>query len=447
MDAKIEPPQMDLKVEDKKIEISIERSPKAMHSKDLSNLNQITSPKLSTNLSVTTSPTKSVKKKKSAALMDDFFALAPKKKKKTKRKVLESNEEISNNDVSLLTSSVVSVTQAAPLLQSLPSPNDIVSSTLDKHAETEKVGPNSEEVNKVSSPLAGEPIAEYQEILVGVTDEEVEDDFKIDPTPFDDLSDNESGYIFNEENEGKRSYQLLVKPVVSTISKKVPMDDFFVKTNGNVKFTEIFNNEILPQINQVTKNAFSSPNELALIWVEGKTEIKYFFKPSTLRIEPKNMELFSFDGTEEQECTKLTILVIPSQDVKTFSALYPEYFRDKKAEATNYLIEEARREKEKAISTSDIELSEGEDDNVDLSKPVGQRIGGLPKAVIDKVGGNEETDQYFVIGLKGKDNKRLEVKVCSNTSMNQLLDYFLLKKSIIKLMWIRAKLSLYLMMK
>lgn len=118
-----------------------------------------------------------------------------------------------------------------------------------------------------------------------------------------------------------------------------------------------------------------------LVWVEGRFELKPFFKPSTLRI-PKT------------DSPKIHCLFIPREHLENLERLY---FDD-----TPSVVEEVADKAQETTNAS--------------SKPAGP--------------GLEEKSEYFVIGLKGKDNKRIEAEVGPSTQLRSLLRYYILAKKL-----------------
>lgn len=115
-----------------------------------------------------------------------------------------------------------------------------------------------------------------------------------------------------------------------------------------------------------------------LVWVEGRSELKPFFKPSTLRISPPP------GGAP----TKISCLYIPVEHLGNFEQLYAEFEEDKPGVVEEHSI---------------VEVSE------ETTPP---------------------RSNYFVIGLKGKDNKRIEAEVGPQTEIRSLLEFYLKTKGI-----------------
>ncbi|CAH2352399.1 hypothetical protein CLIB1423_06S05578 [[Candida] railenensis] len=359
-------------------------------------------------------------KKRKAILLDDFFAFAPgKKKKKTKKTLKRKLDDVEVNHDGQLGADVGANAGAGAgaLIVGEGSPSvghDLVdsvdeaveySSAIDvpnavENTQTEELSPINLDRKYLESTAEPEPVPS-----------------SITPSPSSD------SYQFSESNESKRSYLLHLKVKLPILDNNKELAEFQIATKGNVKFSQLIQEDILSRIQGHYQNSIISPPDIALIWVEGKTEVKPFFKPSTLRIEPVQVD----DGFFT---TRLTILVIPKENVKNFTDIYSEFGN---SASTRYLYDDDESKKSKAFPTSDIELSDAEDDerlNIDLSKPTGSRIGGENTTIIDKIDSTSDDHQYFIIGLKGRDNKRIEVKVSSTTPISKIAEYYILKKGI-----------------
>lgn len=373
------------------------------------------------------SPAKKIKKKDSPAkkrkadLLDDFFAFAPGKKKKKAKKLLKRKLEDAGNSSEVVTTdaepgSSVHAETAADLNNGVGAAGNTTGADADIKVSLELThGLPDDVLDVMSSEELGEP-----NNFTTVADAKLE--VGLESELFANSLTTSDSYQFNELNESKRLYLLHLKVKLSDLGISEGQSELQVETRGNVKFSELIQNDILSHIRGQNKSANVNPTSIALVWVEGKTEVKPFFKPSTLRIDPV-LEGSGLGFTE------LTILVIPKENVKNFSDIYPEFG---KSMATRYLYDEDRSLMSKALPTSDIELSEDEDglNDVDLSKPTGKRIGGENSADIDKITGSDDDLLYFIIGLKGKDNKRIEVKVTASTPILNIAKYFMLKKDI-----------------
>lgn len=237
-------------------------------------------------------------------------------------------------------------------------------------------------------------------------------------------ADDIDSYKFSFDNEKKRSYIIDVK------SKLVDGSDSSAVfgTKGTKQFSKIISS-IVSHFKIINKSIPSvskryDPSKVSLIWIEGKMEIKPFYKPSTLRVQPENYT----PGTNVARLapTILRCLLIPKENSHNFLELYPE-FQDgfasfkKIAELTDEIEQISQRE-EKVVPSSD------EDSDTSHIKTTETAAGSKsPMEVVDLEG-----ESYFTIGLKGKDNKRIEVQVSPETKISALLAYYLKKKAILE---------------
>lgn len=219
-------------------------------------------------------------------------------------------------------------------------------------------------------------------------------------------------YQFDDHTEKRRPYIL---NVTSKIPYETPADmsvDF--GTKGTKKFDRIIESmaahfrKIVAQ--DPDTQAQYDPAQVGLIWVEGQTELKPFFRPSTLRIQPSIPASLMHDASMAIPATKLTCLLIPRQLVGDFLDVYPSYFKTAGAYATDLATEIEHIDDVEEVIESE------EDDFVTDAQPAAEE----PILV----------DEYFPIGLKGRDNKRIEVQVSSTTPIRKLLDYYVSVKGI-----------------
>lgn len=113
-------------------------------------------------------------------------------------------------------------------------------------------------------------------------------------------------------------------------------------------------------------------------------------------------------------------MLIPKSNLETFTSTYSEFETSasslkKITDLTDEIeqIDEQEHDDTSMYDASDI----GETKSIS-SRPI----------VIDL--DEEDNESYFVIGLKGKDNKRIEVQVSPATQIRKLLLYFLKTKGI-----------------
>ncbi|EGW30882.1 uncharacterized protein SPAPADRAFT_62785 [Spathaspora passalidarum NRRL Y-27907] len=161
-----------------------------------------------------------------------------------------------------------------------------------------------------------------------------------------------------------------------------------------------------------------SPETSALVWLEGKMLIPTFYTPKTLRIPPPASFNLVIDKVEDMQPTVLTCLLIENENSEQFMNIYPEF-----QTAAPISEEEEQPISEPTGADADADADADvvdEDDVVDLT------IDDEP-AIAPQV---EEIDEFFVIGLKGKDNKRIEVKVSTETKIRSLLMHYLKVKGL-----------------
>ena len=79
---------------------------------------------------------------------------------------------------------------------------------------------------------------------------------------------------------------------------------------------------------------------------------------------------------------------------------------------------------ELSVLSANSELSD--EDPLGDSNPVANPVANNPRDTPD----SQPDADYFEIGLKGKDNKRISVQVCSTTKLRDLLAHYLKAKEI-----------------
>lgn len=184
-------------------------------------------------------------------------------------------------------------------------------------------------------------------------------------------------------DEANRLYDIEIKckGALSLVFKK--------RISGNTTFMELIEVVLREALREFALTNYFEKG--ALVWVEGKSELKPIFKPSTLRIPPKRGEV-----------SRITCLYIPRNHLPVFDKLYKEFI-DANDEAN---IDIAADDDQPTVYS--LLGSESEEENVQEA----------PKR------------EYFVIGLKGKDNKRVEAEVGQSTKIRSLLKYYLQVKGI-----------------
>ncbi|KAM9928443.1 hypothetical protein OXX80_010016 [Metschnikowia pulcherrima] len=157
--------------------------------------------------------------------------------------------------------------------------------------------------------------------------------------------------------------------------------------------------ELAEQLSRQTLRDYNLANywkQGAFVWIEGRSELKPIFKPSTLRIpEPRGNAM-----------TKISCLHIPTEQLSCFEKLHPEFTKDTLEEEDDLPPEE----KLEVYALSDVETSVTQKQTPE-------------KEEVNK-------SEFFVIGLKGKDNKRIEAEVGPTTKIRSLLTYYMQVKGI-----------------
>lgn len=308
------------------------------------------------------------KHKKSIFDDDDFFVM--KKSKKLKAVEVPKIEKQASNEASLRLHSprLASLTdQTTPEddLQQFFSADDLI---------------DEQVVSNTASPLSPAKrcrTRSHQSPLHSTTIDNLDADMDDDP----DLKEFFSNISTDKNNERTRIYK------VKVISKFEPFYEEEMEINGNCAFSKLLKDLLTRTFRAYKKRAYWKNG--ALVWVEGRSELKPFFKPSTLRINPPT------DGS----ATQLTCLFIPESDISGFESKYPEFDLDKEPSE---------------VETSVIEIND-ESDASEPAPPEEQKAG---------------VNDYFVIGLKGRDNKRIEVEVNARTPIQKLLEYYIQQKGI-----------------
>lgn len=209
-----------------------------------------------------------------------------------------------------------------------------------------------------------------------------------------------NGYQFTESNEADRLYLLRVKPKVHTDV----VIDFTIK--GTKEFEKVIRSVDHHYRSKGYFPYHSLPTDISLFWVEGRREIKGFYTPSTLRIQPpKPLEL---EYVNEVGHTKITCLLIKKEDVSQALTLYDELsngiIKDDEQEQNNQLT---NTESDQEFDDSIYKENEGIDDIIAT-----------------------DGKSSFKVGLKGQDNKRIDVLVLKETKIQKLLLYYLKTKNL-----------------
>lgn len=221
-------------------------------------------------------------------------------------------------------------------------------------------------------------------------------------------SPNISEYRFNEDNECKRIYSLTLYNKLSVpqnVDKTIPTI-FMLK--GTKLFLRVLEQSIKYFRSQYTL-ALSppqlqeyDPDHTTLVWVEGKMILKLFYRPLTLRVSPP----VEFDPTahavEDMPPTELTCILVPQEHAHNFTDVYPEFAKKSNTPSAQFPMT----------------------DVIFKPAPVIPAQSQSPHPPL------RQKSDFFVIGLKGRDNKRIDVEVNATTSLVSLLKHYAKVKTI-----------------
>lgn len=319
-------------------------------------------------------PTKAKKKKRSFLQDDDFFVIKKNKKTKTPTIDTHANEASTTPDIKS--------PDTNQLVSALPSTDNIESEDLLQSFHSARESFSVEESqNAVSTDVEhktslGQELDTNHEVQT-ISDDDI-DDFDVDlKTFFNGIKKINAETTHSGASESTRVY------VIKIISKYgIPLETE-VAVSGDTTF-----GSILDELDTGEKQYPILGMNGVLLWVEGRSELKRFFKPSTLRIPlPAN-------GAP----TSMTVLYIPPENAENFESFYSEFQEAVKTNGQNII---------ELLDTSGTEEPGERLENISLTKP-----------------------NYFVIGLKGKDNKRIECEVGPETKIRSLLSYYMKVKGI-----------------
>ena len=267
-------------------------------------------------------------------------------------------------------------------------------------------------------------IANENEVALEEEDEEDEEDDELHffgSKPTHTISKPDGKYSFGDGNEKKRKYIIRVYSRLTLPDGETDCwADFGTKgTKGFDKilasvldhFRTKFRSNLPPE-----DLALYSASNAALVWIEGRMEMKSFFKPSTLRIPPPPLYDILENDVEKMEPTKLNCLLIPKRNALFFQSLYPEFQSEKEVESNRTVPEpeDLIAEVEPWVDTIE------DEDDYEVTQIIEDETEAYKKG----------EDLFFVIGLKGKDNKRINVQVSQDTLLRKLLLHYLKEKKI-----------------
>ena len=158
------------------------------------------------------------------------------------------------------------------------------------------------------------------------------------------------------------------------------------------------------------------PLLVSLVWVEGKTLIQPFFTPRTLRVPPPGDFNPLLEDIEKVAPTMIRFFLIPKEYSQTFMSIYPEFQSSNPVEIAPEPVE---------VPDENSSTSEDEEE---VFPSIKQDIS--PEGNAEKPIEVDENDGLFVIALKGKDNKRVEVKVSLETKLKNLVTFYLKLKGL-----------------
>lgn len=334
---------------------------------------------------------------------DDFFALsAPADKKKKRRR---SRPKLEDKNEGGATNSSPRISEDWARKEDLPERKelhleDIVVQSPEKSKKAKtlpKLG-TSEEIISIDDSITV-PDEEEDELL----------EFLKETSASIEHASSES-YKFSDSNERRRSYLVRVLCKLDPDST-VSVD---IGTKGLKRFDKI-HEAVIKELRKRTDSPGGPPlmhytmHTTSMAWIEGRREIKPFFKPSTFRLNPPSQ--YVGKNPASIPLTHIPCLLYP----KSRSFLeYPEFETNTSWKKLSQLSSELSNMDETVLSA---ELSDDEGDF-----PVDSQPGAHPRAQVDA--------EYFEIGLKGKDNKRVSVQVCSTTKIMDVLLHYLKTKNI-----------------
>lgn len=227
-------------------------------------------------------------------------------------------------------------------------------------------------------------------------------------------------YEFSDKNEVDRPYLVDVLPKVHTDRP----------TRFTTKGTKIFGGILMVIVQHYKKLGLfpkhAAAANFALFWIQGRREIKSFFKPSTLRIlPPPEHEKVQLGDVKY---TRIHCLLVPKESAShaldTFEELKPRSAALLSASDFDYL--EGIEEIENKEDEFDEKLKEELDEYIKKERLASLNL-VAGEEIIDL---DDDEEEYFTIGLKGKDNKRVEVKVSPSTKIQKILEYYLAQLNI-----------------
>lgn len=352
---------------------------------------------------------------------DDFFvigSISKKKKKSKKHKKPKKGVILEPQDIAstieqeelVIDEAPPPTREEAPVITKLGSitPPPII----DKSVFETKVSPR-----KLRNRLKQH--AREQESIPSLEDEpEIMEDLVVPKNP--------DVYEFDDIYEKNRSYiiRVISKLPLKSGEQRDLVLDFSAK--GIKKFSRIFD-VVLTYFKSTCINdpdfipQFYTKEYVTFVWLEGKTEIRPFYKPSTLRIPP-GIPMSLIKENEQIPTSNITLLLIPEHHAKDYGKIYPEFNKASIDDSTKLSREIEQLEAKAKLDMTDdsLEILEDEKDDLSDSSPTPHPSQQPAEAV----------SEYFVVGLKGSDNRRIEVQVSPSTQIVKMLHFYMKKKNI-----------------
>lgn len=227
-------------------------------------------------------------------------------------------------------------------------------------------------------------------------------------------------YNFDQEHEKKRKYVIRITSKLPSPDNQILEVDF--GTKGLKTFEKIlkaavdyFKKSLATKLSPVYLFSYD-PLLVSLVWVEGKTLIQPFFTPRTLRVPPPGDFNPLLEDIEKVAPTMIRFFLIPKEYSQTFMSIYPEFQSSNPVEIAPEPVE---------VPDENSSTSEDEEE---VFPSIKQDIS--PEGNAEKPIEVDENDGLFVIALKGKDNKRVEVKVSLETKLKNLVTFYLKLKGL-----------------
>ncbi|RCK56134.1 Protein ESC2 [Candida viswanathii] len=386
------------------------------------------------------------KKKKHSLLDDDFFSLAGsfdhKRKKKHKHKHKHDKGKENSKDELLpflfgdqpWSGTKTDEDENEDILGNLTKMRAIKTSEPEKKPEEEvteesrSITPPKIDTEKIKNDIATRLNSQYgRQDSPGIVDSDEEIDEELNELL--KLRSNKSAsvvegspevYNFDQDYEKKRKYVIRITSKLPSPDNQVLEVDF--GTKGLKTFEKIlkaavdyFKKALANKLSPIYLFSYD-PLLVSLVWVEGKKLIQPFFTPRTLRIAPPGDFNPLIDDIEKVSPTMVRFFLIPKEYSQTFMNIYPEFQAIKPIDDVPEPVE---------VPEENSSSSDEEEEIV----PAAEEASPLGVSA-DQPVEIEEDDDAFVIGLKGKDNKRVEVKVTPETKLRNLLSYYLKQKGL-----------------